>query len=243
MPDLSGRTAIVTGASRGIGFGIARELLRLGCRVTICGRSQDTINAARDRLKMPVDRVLAITADVGVEADVQHLFQETRARFGDPAILVNNAGAFDGGPLESLSLSNWNNVLTACLTGTFLCTREAFRVMKPLGRGRILNIGSISAQVPREYSTPYTAAKFGVQGFTRAAALEGRRHGIVVSCLHPGNVRVERRIDSGLESDVEPMMDVDTIAQAAVAMLTMPDDVNFLDAIVLPNEQLYVGRG
>ena len=111
------------------------------------------------------------------------------------------------------------------------------------GGGRILNIGSISAQRPRENSTPYAAAKFGVWGLTQATAIDGRPFGIKCSCLHPGNVRVERRIDSGSESDDEPMMSMETIASAALAMLTLPPDVNFLEAIVLPQDQLYLGRG
>jgi NAD(P)-dependent dehydrogenase (short-subunit alcohol dehydrogenase family) len=115
--------------------------------------------------------------------------------------------------------------------------------MKKQGGGRILNIGSISAQRPREGSTPYAAAKFGVWGLTQATAIDGRPHGILASCLHPGNVLVERRMESELNSDDEPMMSMETIANAALAMVTLPDDVNFLEAIVLPREQLYLGRG
>jgi NAD(P)-dependent dehydrogenase (short-subunit alcohol dehydrogenase family) len=107
----------------------------------------------------------------------------------------------------------------------------------------VLNIGSISAQRPRLNSAAYTAAKFGVEGLTQAAALEGRQWGISVGCLHPGNVLVERRLESGLAADEEPMMSVDSIVKAAMAMLDMPDGVNFLTAIVLPTQQLYVGRG
>ena len=243
MTVLSGKIAIVTGSSRGIGFGIAQALLEHGCSVAICARQPDTVERARVRLNAPDERLLAIPVDVGCEADVQRVFAAVQSRFGRLDILVNNAGAFDGGPVEDLSLSAWNNVISACLTGTFLCTREAFRLMKPARRGRILNIGSISAQRPRENSSAYTAAKFGVQGLTHATALEGRRHGIVVSCLHPGNVLVERRQETGAKSDDEPMMEVSSIVRAAMTMLTMPDDVNFLEAIVLPNEQVYVGRG
>ena len=243
MTVLSGKIAIVTGASRGIGFGIAQALLADGCSVAICARQPDTVERARVRLNVPEERLLAIAADVGCEADVQRVFAAVQSRFGRLDILVNNAGTFDGGPVEDIPLSAWNNVISACLTGTFLCTREAFRMMKPAGRGRILNIGSISAQRPRDNSSAYTAAKFGVQGLTYATALEGRRHGIVVSCLHPGNVLVERRQETGARSDDEPMMAVSSIVSAAMAMLTMPDDVNFLEAIVLPNEQRYVGRG
>ena len=243
MTDLSDKVAIITGASRGIGFGIAQALLQAGCRVGICSRGLDGIKDAAKRLNGELGRVVALAVDVSDEADVQRLFDEVTRQLGPPDIVVNNAGAFDGGPVETVPLSAWDNVIGSCLTGTFLCTRAAFAAMKPKGHGRILNIGSISAQRPRENSAPYTAAKFGVQGLTYATALEGRRHGIAVSCLHPGNVMVERRVDSGLRSDDEPMMEVDTIVRAAMTMLTMPDNVNFLEAIVLPNEQLYVGRG
>jgi NAD(P)-dependent dehydrogenase (short-subunit alcohol dehydrogenase family) len=243
MSELSGKVAIVTGASRGIGFGIAQALLDAGCSVAICARGIDSVQKASVSLSGSRERILPVAADVGQEADVQRLFKAVENRFGRIDILVNNAGAFDGGPVEALSLDAWNNVVSSCLTGTFLCTRQAFQKMIPHRKGRILNIGSISAQRPRENSSAYTAAKFGVQGFTHASALEGRKHGIVVSCLHPGNVLVERRQQSGLQADEEPMMPVSSIVRAAMAMLTMPDDVNFLEAIVLPNEQLYVGRG
>jgi NAD(P)-dependent dehydrogenase (short-subunit alcohol dehydrogenase family) len=115
--------------------------------------------------------------------------------------------------------------------------------MKSQEGGRILNIGSISAQRPRDGNTPYAAAKFGVWGLTQATAIDGRPHGILCSCLHPGNVRVERRTGSGLDSDEEPMMETETIASVAVTMLSLPADVNFLEAIVLPKDQLYLGRG
>src|SRR5258708_2213115 len=140
-------------------------------------------------------------------------------------------------------ITSANQGIGACLTGTFLCSRRAFALMKSQGAGRILNIGSISAQRPRENNAPYAAAKFGVWGLTQATALDGRPFGIVASCLHPGNVLVERRQESGDESDDEPMMSINTIAEAALAMLTLPPHVNMLEAIVLPVEQLYLGRG
>lgn len=237
----AGKTAVVTGASRGIGLGIAKALLEGGCQVSICSRTQEDLTAVQASLEAG-NRLLAVATDVGQEADVQRLFENTIRQFGKIDILVNNAGNFDGGPVDQLTLSDWQNVMDACLTGPFLCTREAFRCMKGRG-GRILNIGSISAQRPRMFSVPYTSAKFGVWGLTQAAALEGREHGITVCCLHPGNVLVERRQNSGSDADNEPMMSVDTIVRAAVTMLSMPADVNFLEAIVLPSEQLYVGRG
>jgi NAD(P)-dependent dehydrogenase (short-subunit alcohol dehydrogenase family) len=209
----------------------------------LVGRNAERLGRASSDLSTANTQIATVAADVSLEADVHRVFAETDQVFGPVDLLVNNAGAFDGGPVEDLSFDAWNRVLGACLTGTFLCTREAFRRMKPRGRGRILNIGSISAQRPRLNSAAYTAAKFGVQGLTHATALEGRDHGICVSCLHPGNVLVERRINSGLASDEEPMMSVEAISRAAFTMLTMPPHVNFLEAIVLPNQQLYVGRG
>jgi len=240
---LNDRVVIVTGGSRGLGFEIARQLLGRGCKVAICSRNEDQLQAAGTALPGDNDHVAAVRADVSCEKDVEALFKETVRRFGRVDILVNNAGNFDGGPVEDVSLADWHNVMGACLTGPFLCTREAFRVMKPHGFGRILNIGSISAQRSRLDSAPYTASKFGVWGLTQATALEGREHGIVVSCLHPGNIMVDwrKKTDDGREA--EPMMSSEAVARAAVTMLDMPDDVNMLEAIMLPSQQLYLGRG
>ena len=243
MSFFSNKTAIVTGASRGIGFGLASALSGEGCKVVICYRSEREIAQAAERLARNGGCVLGVQANVANEQEVRSLFDQAVRSFGTVDLLINNAGNFDGGPIEQLEMSDWDNVLGACLTGPFLCTREAFRIMKPRRFGRILNIGSISAQRPRLNSVPYTSAKFGVQGLTLASALEGRQFGITVSCLHPGNVMVERRQQTNAESDQEPMMSVDSIVKAALAMLNLPQDVNFLDAIVLPTEQDYLGRG
>jgi len=244
MPSsfLSGQVAVVTGASQGIGRGIAVGLAECGCRLALCARNAERLEQTASLIRDRGGDVLAETADVSREEDVRRFFRAVDARYGRVDILVNNAGAFDGGPLESLSLEAWNNVIGACLTGAFLCSREAFQRMIPQRGGRILNIGSISAQRPREHAAPYAAAKFGVWGLTQATALDGRPHGIVCSCLHPGNVLVERRQDTTKASDAEPMMSVDSIARAALAMLQLPPDVNFLEAIVLPRDQAYLGR-
>lgn len=243
MSDLKGRVAIVTGGNQGIGYAIAESLVRAGCRVAIGARNVEKLNSAAARLSELGATLLAAPLDVADEPSVEEFFAKVDRKWGAVDILVNNAGAFDGGPVEDLTLEAWDRVIGACLTGTFLCSRAAFRRMKRQGRGRILNIGSISAQRTRMGSAPYTAAKFGVWGLTQALALEGRDHGIVCSCLHPGNVLVERRMESSKPSDDEPMMATESIAKAAMAMLQLPDDVNFLEAIVLPRDQLYVGRG
>ncbi len=240
---LSGQIAVITGANQGIGKGIARALAKEGCRLAICARNAEKLAAAADELRGEGAEVLAMPADVSQEADVVAFFDVIAKQFGRIDILVNNAGAFDGGRIDELTMEAWNNVIGACLTGTFLCSREAFKLMATQRSGRILNIGSISAQRPRAGGVPYAAAKFGTWGLTQAIALDGRPLGITCCCLHPGNVLVERRAESGLASDDEPMMSVETIANAAIAMLTVPPDVNFLEAIVMPRDQDYLARG
>jgi NAD(P)-dependent dehydrogenase (short-subunit alcohol dehydrogenase family) len=240
---LSGQVAVVTGANQGIGKGIALALAKEGCRLAICARNAGKLEATADVLRGAGAEVLAVPTDVSKEVDVVAFFDAIEKQFGRMDILVNNAGAFDGGRIDELTMEAWNNVIGACLTGTFLCSREAFKRMVPQKSGRILNIGSISAQRPRAGGVPYAAAKFGTWGLTQAIALDGRPFGITCGCLHPGNVLVERRAESGLASDDEPMMSVETIANAAIAMLTVPPDVNFLEAIVLPRDQEYLARG
>lgn len=243
MPQLADQVAVITGANQGIGKAIARIFAQEGASLALCARNGEKLAQVEAEFKAAGVNVLTRTCDVSKEADVEALFAAVNERFGKVNVLVNNAGAFDGGPLDEVSREAWDNVIGSCLTGSFLCSRAAFRLMKPRRSGRILNIGSISAQRPREGSAPYVAAKFGVWGLTQAIALDGRPFGITCSCLHPGNVLVERRVDSGKESDEEPMMSPETIARAALAMVTLPDDVNFLEAIVLPRDQVYLGRG
>jgi NAD(P)-dependent dehydrogenase (short-subunit alcohol dehydrogenase family) len=187
--------------------------------------------------------VLPVVADVTEETQVRDVFAKTIERFGRLDILVNNAGAFDGGPIDELSLETWDKVMAVNLRGPFLCTREAFRIMKKQGGGRIINIGSIAAQRVRPGSAPYSASKHGLWGLTQATALEGRDFGITCGCLHPGNVAVERRQQSGKTEDDEPMMSVAELSQTAVLMATLPPHVNMLEAIVLPVGQMYIGRG
>lgn len=243
MGQLEGKVAIVTGGGSGIGKGIAKAFANEGCAVVIAGRNAQRLQAAAAELAQSGSPILAVPTDVTVEEQVKALFRQTMERFGRLDILVNSSGAFDGGPIEELSLEAWNRVIGANLTGPFLCIREAFPIMKKAGGGRIINIGSISAQRSRMYMAPYTASKFGIQGLTEAAALEGRDYGIAVSCLHPGNTLVERRMGTGRESDQEPMISVEEIARVALLMATLTPEANLLQAIVLPIKQLYIGRG
>ena len=242
MRRLEGRVAVVTGAGRGIGRGIARGLAREGASLVLTARSEHELNSAAEEIRALGAKVIVFPTDVTEEANVEALFACVDQQFGRLDLLVNNAGAFDGGPLHELSLEAWDKVIAVNLRAPFLCTRAAMKRMKPLGGGRIINIGSISAQRVRFGSAPYSASKHGIWGLTQVTALEGREHGITCCCLHPGNIQVERRLTDRVE-DAEPMMSVDEIAEVAVLMATLPPHVEMLEAIVLPREQLYVGRG
>ena len=243
MGMLDGKVALVTGGNKGIGKGIARGLAAEGASLVLTARGEAELKRTAEELSAGSKPVLAIPADVTDEKQVVELFRKAMERFGKLDVLVNNAGAFDGGFIDQLSLETWEKVMAVNLRGPFLCTREAMRIMKKQGGGRIINIGSISAQRVRPKSAPYSTSKHGLWGLTQVTALEGRDFGISCGCLHPGNVLVERRVSSIKKEDDEPMMTVDELARAAVAMATMPPHVNFLEAIVLPVGQLYVGRG
>jgi NAD(P)-dependent dehydrogenase (short-subunit alcohol dehydrogenase family) len=243
MGQLDKKVVVITGGNQGIGKGIARVFGGEGARLALCARNAAKLAATAQELKTLGYDVMEQQADVSQEAPVEALFKAVMERYGRVDILVNNAGNFDGGRVDNVSLAAWNNVIGAALTGAFLCSRSAFRIMKEQGGGRILNIGSISGQRPREGSAPYASAKFGLWGLTNAVALDGRPYGILCSCLHPGNVRVEWRQDLSDKHNQEPMMETESIARAALAMVTLPPDVNFLEAIVLPKDQPYLGRG
>jgi NAD(P)-dependent dehydrogenase (short-subunit alcohol dehydrogenase family) len=237
---LEGKVVLVTGGGRGIGKGIARGMVAEGASVAIASRQSQTLEQTAAELTAGGASVLAVPADVADEAQVERLFAAVLERFGRLDVLVNNAGAFEGGPLDELSLADWSHVIAVNLTGPFLCTRAAFRIMKPQGGGRIINVSSISAQRVRPNSAPYSASKHGVWGLTQVTALEGRDHNIAASCLYPGNTRVER---ASATTDAEANMGVDDLAQTAVWMALLPPHVTMLEATVLPIKQPFIGRG
>jgi NAD(P)-dependent dehydrogenase (short-subunit alcohol dehydrogenase family) len=243
MKQLDGKIAVITGGNQGLGKGIAKIFAAEGARLALCARNATKLTATAEDLRGAGAEVIEQPADVSNEAAVEDFFKKIVDRYGRVDILVNNAGAFDGGRFDTLTLAAWNKVLGACLTGAFLCSRAAFRIMKEHGGGRILNIGSISAQRPREGAAPYSSAKFGLWGLTNSIALDGRPFGILCSCLNPGNIRVEWRAAGGSAMNQEPMMETETVARAALAMVALPPDVNFLEAIILPKDQPYLGRG
>jgi len=244
MQKLSGKVALITGAGRGIGRGIALAFAGEGAILVLAARSAEQLEAvASEAAQLSQSPVIVQPADVSDERQVAALFDRVKAEFGRLDILVNNAGAFDGGPLDELSTEAWDRVINTNLRGPFLCTRAALRLMKPAKSGRIINIGSIAAQRVRPNSAPYAASKHGLWGLTQATALEGREYGVTCGAVHPGNVMVERRAGSGRGEDDEPMMTPADIAEVALLMATLPPHVELLEAIVLPHRQQYVGRG
>lgn len=243
MGKLAEKVAIITGASSGIGKGIARGLAGEGAKLVVAARRVDKLNETAQQIRASGGTAIAVPTDVTDEAQVGALFKRTMDAFHRLDILVNNAGAVDGGPLDELSVETWDKVIATNLRGPFLCTREAMRIMKKQGGGRILNIGSISAQRPRFNSGPYATSKFGIWGLTIVTALEGREYGISASCLHPGNVRVEDPPPANVDPPNEPRMEVEEVVEAAVLMSSLPPHMNMLEAIVLPVKQPYLGRG
>jgi NAD(P)-dependent dehydrogenase (short-subunit alcohol dehydrogenase family) len=244
MTRLTGKVAVVTGASRGIGKAIALAFAREGAALMLSSRSLDALKeVAESAAEVSRAEAIAVVADVSDEQQVEALFARVREEFGRLDLLVNNAGAFDGGPLDELTTEAWDRVINTNLRGPFLCTRAALRMMKPAKSGRIINIGSIASQRTRVNAAAYTASKHGLWGLTQATALEGREYGVTCGAVHPGNVMVERRVASGKIEDAEPMMTPDEVAEVALLMATLPPHVELLEAIVLPHRQLYVGRG
>ena len=247
MGLLDGKVAIVTGGGSGIGKGIAKAFADEGCSVVIAARNSDRLDAAAAELSNGGGTVISIPTDVTSEEQMISLFAKTMDQFGKLDVLVNNSGAFDGGPVEELTMEQWQKVIDVNVTGPFLGSREAFKIMKKQGGGRIINIGSIAAQKPRHSSSPYTTSKHAVWGLTQSLALEGRDHGIAVSALHPGNVMVERRGDgksaTGRDEGPEPLISTEDMGRTALLMATLPPGSNMLEAIVLPLGQAYLGRG
>ena len=243
MGKMTGKVALVTGANRGIGLGIAMALAGEGADLVITARTASQLSEAADQIKTLGGDVLALAGDV---SDVQHielLFQAIRDRYDRLDLLVNNAAVFDGGSLDELSVEAWDRVMATNLRGPFLCTRAALRMMKGQGGGRIINIGSISAQRVRPQTAAYAVSKHGIRGLSQATALEGREYGVTCCCLHPGNVLVSRRTDTDSPDDDEPMIRVEDLAQVALMMASLPPDVQMLESIVMPRDQLFVGRG
>jgi NAD(P)-dependent dehydrogenase (short-subunit alcohol dehydrogenase family) len=247
----TGRTAIVTGAGSGIGRAVALALSREGYRVAVAGRRKDALDATVAMAGS--GSMLAVACDVANQASVRDLFAQTKAAFGRLDLLFNNAGTgAPPMPMEDLTLEQWKRVVDTNLTGAFLCTQEAIRMMKaqsPRG-GRIINNGSISAHAPRPYSAPYTATKHAVTGLTKSTALDGRAFDIACGQIDIGNAATEMtaRMSTGVpqasgELAAEPTMDVQHVAQAVVYMASLPLDANVPFLTIMATKMPFIGRG
>ena len=247
------KVAIVTGAGSGIGRATALAFLAEGYRVALAGRRPEALAGTVERAGPDASRALAVPTDVADPSSVGELFERTVRAFGRLDVLFNNAGSgAPAVPLEDLSVEDWRRVVDVNLTGAFLCTREAFRVMKaqdPRG-GRIINNGSISSRTPRPDSAPYTATKHAITGLTKSSALDGREHDIACGQVDVGNADTEMtaRMKAGIrQADgsiaVEPTIDASIVARAVVHMASLPLDANILFLTVMATKMPYVGRG
>jgi len=247
------KIAIVTGAGSGIGRAVAIALLKTGYRVALAGRRQEALDrAVKDSGAAPAD-ALAISTDVANPESVRALFARTKAAFGRLDVLFNNAGV--GAPpvnMEDLTFEQWKNVVDINLTGAFLCTQEAIKLMKdqtPRG-GRIINNGSISAHAPRPNSAPYTATKHAITGLTKSTSLDGRKYDIACGQIDIGNAGTEMaaRMATGVpqangQVAIEPLMDVAHVANSVVYMASLPLDANVQFMTVMATKMPFVGRG
>ena len=243
------KVALVTGAGSGIGRASAIALGEAGYSLVLVGRRADKLEETAAALP---GQALIHAADIADEAGVEAAFEAARTRFGRLDVLFNNAGVSAGGRLEDLSLDAWRRVVDANLTGAFLCTRAAFRLMKaqdPRG-GRIINNGSISAHAPRPYSVAYTATKHAITGLTRSASLEGRAYDIACGQIDIGNAATEMTLAMAKgvpQADgsfaPEPLMDVKAVADAVVFMAGLPLDANVQFMTVMATKMPFVGRG
>ena len=236
------RVALITGAGSGIGKATALAFLRDGFRVVLAGRHLDTLEALRAEAGASQGS-MACRADVSNPTEVRTLFEATRERFGRLDVLFNNAGMNAPFlPLEEMPYEKWREVIDTNVTGTFLCTQQAFRLMKdqtPRG-GRIINNGSISAHTPRANSAPYTASKHAITGLTKSTSLDGRKYDIACGQIDIGNALTE--LGSRLPQ-AEPMMDVNHVANAVLQMAKLPPEANVQFMTILATKMPYIGRG
>lgn len=251
--DGQGKVALITGASAGIGRATAIRFLGAGWRVVLAGRRADELDATIAKAGAPAGMALAVPTNVADPASVAALFDRTRAVFGRLDVLFNNAGVNAPGiPLEELTYEQWKNVVDVNLTGAFLCTQHAFRIMKdqtPRG-GRIINNGSIAAQVPRPRSAAYTVTKHAVTGLTKQIALDGRGDGIACSQIDIGNAATEMTAGMAtgmLQPDgsrkAEARMDASHVADAVVMIARLPLEANVPQMTLLATAMPFGGRG
>jgi NAD(P)-dependent dehydrogenase (short-subunit alcohol dehydrogenase family) len=248
----NGKVALVTGGGSGIGKASALALAREGFAVVVAGRRPEPLQAVVSEIEGLQGKALGVPTDVGDPASVEALFAQAKATFGRLDVLFNNAGFGANAPIEDLEYAKWKAVVDTILTGSFLCTQQAFRMMKdqqPMG-GRIINNGSISAHVPRPNSVAYTSTKHAITGLTKSTSLDGRKYDISCGQIDVGNAETEmtQRMHGGVPQAngtimVEPTMDVENVARAIVFMATVTPEANVQFLTVMATKMPFVGRG
>jgi NAD(P)-dependent dehydrogenase (short-subunit alcohol dehydrogenase family) len=248
----NGKVALVTGGGSGIGKASALALAEEGFAVVVAGRRPEPLQAVVHEIESKQGRALGVPTDVGKPDSVRALFAKTKETYGRLDVLFNNAGFGAAGPIEELPYERWKGVIDSILNGSFLCTQEAFKIMKdqkPMG-GRIINNGSISAHVPRPDSAAYTSAKHAITGLTKSTSLDGRKYDIACGQVDVGNALTEmtQRMTRGVPQAngtviVEPTMDVQNVARAVVFMATVTPEANVQFLTVMATKMPFVGRG
>ena len=248
----NGKVALVTGGGSGIGKASALALAEEGFAVVVAGRRPEPLQAVVGEIESKQGRALGVPTDVGNPEAVRDLFAKTKQTYGRLDVLFNNAGFGAAGPIEELPYERWKGVIDSILNGSFLCTQEAFKIMKeqkPMG-GRIINNGSISAHVPRPDSAAYTSAKHAITGLTKSTSLDGRKYDIACGQIDVGNALTEmtQRMTRGVPQAngavvVEPTMDVQNVARAVVFMATVTPEANVQFLTVMATKMPFVGRG
>jgi NAD(P)-dependent dehydrogenase (short-subunit alcohol dehydrogenase family) len=247
------KIALVTGAGSGVGRATALALMGAGYTVVLTGRRRDALQETLGLKQRGKGKGVIIPSDVTKPKSVAALFAKVKEKFGRLDVLFNNAGvSAPAVPLEDLPFETWQNVVNTNLTGLFLCTQEAIRIMKaqePMG-GRIINNGSISASAPRPNSAPYTSTKHAVTGLTKSTSLDGRKYNIACGQIDIGNAAtpMAMRMAKGVpqangEIAVEPLMDVDHVGQAVLHMANLPLETNVQFMTIMATKMPFVGRG
>jgi NAD(P)-dependent dehydrogenase (short-subunit alcohol dehydrogenase family) len=246
------KVAIVTGAGSGVGKAVGLALLREGYHVSLAGRRKDALEKVAAEAGDARSRALVVPTDVCDPQAIRSLFAQTKSAFGRLDLLFNNAGIGAAGLLEDLTVEQWKAVVDTNLTGSFICTQEAFKIMKsqqPRG-GRIINNGSISAHAPRPGSVAYTSTKHAITGLTKTTSLDGRKYDIACGQIDVGNAEtpLTERMKKGVPQangsvEVEPTMDVEHVANAVVYMASLPLDANVQFLTVMVTKMPFVGRG
>jgi NADP-dependent 3-hydroxy acid dehydrogenase YdfG len=250
--QLQNKVAIVTGASNGIGRAIGEMYAAEGAKTVLVARRAELLDEVAAGIRKAGGEALPVPTDVTKEDQVAALFDKTIKQYGRLDILVNNAGVATHINTEDISLEYWKEVLDINITAAFLCSRAAIRIMKeqtPKG-GRIINMGSISAKTPRPDSLPYTTTKFAIQGMTHQLTMDGRKHDIVASVIHPGatlsgfSTRRGRTKAGPGATPEDYVMAAEDVAKVAVLMAALPGEVNLYEATILPNHmRSFIGRG